>query len=772
MKSKALLLFSVVFSLLFLFSSPVFSDEGVKIVKAVEVKGNKTVSSLTILAKVKTQVGQPLSSAVLNEDLKRLYGLGFFTDVRIEQEDMEGGVKVVFVIVEKPILAEIRLEGNQQLKKDEIKKEMQSVVGDFVDQRRVRDDVEAVKKLYEKKGFSGATVDSSFETSPDTNQAVLRVVINEGTKVRIKDIVLIGNQSLKTGEILKRIKTKKAAWWGFFHSGFMKEEEVQEDIERIKAYYDENGFSDVEVSTETEPADPVKNTGDVILKILIKEGRKYLVGDIQLTGNSVLKPEEIMKALQMTKGKPFSRRSLRLDVANIQDLYFEKGYLSSQIRSESVFNETTDRVDVGYKIVENELTYVERVRIQGNTKTKDIVIRREIRAYPGESFSGAKLKRSKERLYNLGFFEDIRFDTEPGSQPNTRDLVVTVKESKTGEFSFGGGYSSIDSVIGFAQIRQKNFDWQNWPTLTGAGQDFALRVEIGSVRKNAELSFTEPWVFGYPYSFGFDLYRREFDRSGTAGYFFNQQNTGGDLRLGKEFTEYDKGLLMYKLEEVKISDIPDDASQSLRDELGSNVTSSVALTLTHDQRDNVYTPSSGFLVSGTGEIAGGPFGGDRDFTKLYGVASTYFKQFDQMVLELKARAGIADAFGNSEKVPIYERYYAGGANTIRGYRERRVSPRDPGNNEPIGGEGYWVGNVEETFPIYPDLIKGAVFFDTGNVYENIEDFGSGGLVSGVGAGVRIKTPIGPVKLDMGYPLDDVPGEKKKLRFYFNISQGF
>ncbi len=750
-----------------------FSEEGDKIVKAIDVRGNKTVSSLTILAKVKTQVGQPLSSSILNEDLKRLYGLGFFTDVRIEQEDLAEGVKVVFVVVEKPVLAEIKLEGHQQLKKDEIKKEMQSVIGDFVDQKRVRDDVEAVKKLYEKKGFSKAAVDSSLEINPDTNQAVLRVLINEGAKVRIKDIRLFGNQSLKTGEILKRMKTKKAAWWGFFRSGFMKEEEVEEDIERIKAYYDENGFSDVEVSTETEPADPGKNRGDVILKIIIKEGRKYLAGDIQLKGNSILKSEEVMKALRMTNGKPFSRRSLRLDVANIQDLYFERGYLSAQIRSESVFNEATDRVDISYSIVENELTYVERVRIQGNTKTKDIVIRRELRAYPGESFSGAKLKRSKDRLYNLGFFEDVRFDTEPGSQANTRDLVVTVKEAKTGEFSFGGGYSSIDSVLGFAQIRQKNFDWQNWRNFTGAGQDFGLRFEIGSVRKNVELSFTEPWVFGYPYSFGFDLYRREYNRSSrTSGYFFDQRSTGGDLRLGKEFTEYDKGLLMYKLEEVEISNIPNNASRALQDELGTNVTSSMALTLTHDQRDNIYNPTSGFLVSGTGEIAGGPFGGDKDFTKLYGVVSANFKQFDQLVLELKARAGIVEAFGDSEKVPIYERYFAGGANTIRGYRERRVGPRDPGNSEPIGGEAYWIGNIEETFPIYPDLIKGAVFFDTGNVYQKIDDFGSGGLFSGMGIGVRIKTPIGPVKLDAGYPLDEVPGEKKKLRFYFNISQGF
>ncbi len=754
------------------FASSGHTEEGAKIVKAIDVRGNKTISSLTILAKVKTQIGQPLSSAILNEDLKRLYGLGFFTDVRIEQEDFEDGVKVVFLLVEKPVLAEIKIDGNNQVKKDEIKKAMQSVLGDFVDQKRIRDDVDAIRQLYEKKGFSEASIDSSLDVNPDTNQAVLRIIVNEGAKIRIREIRIVGNASVSSGDILKAMKTKPMAWWGWFQSGYLKEDELEEDIERIKALYDEHGFSDVEVSTEQEPVDAAKSPGDTILKVIIKEGKQYIVGDVTIGGNAVLKTEEILAAIQMNTGKPFSRRNLRLDVANIQDLYFDKGYLSAQIRSESIYNETADRVDIGYSITENELTYVDKVLIQGNVKTKDIVVRRELRAYPGESFSGAKLKRSKERLYNLGFFEEVRFDTEPGSFPNSRNLIVSVKETKTGEFSFGGGYSSVDSVLGFAQIRQKNFDWQDWPTFTGAGQDFGLRFEIGSVRKNVELSFTEPWVFGYPYSFGFDVYRRQYSRSGSAGYFYEQIRTGFDLRLGKEFTEHDKGLLVYRLEQVEISDIPDDASELLKDERGKNLTSSLALTLTHDQRDNIYNPTKGFLVSGTGEIAGGPLAGDRDFWKLSGVASTYFKQFDKNVLELKIRSGIADGYGDTERVPIYERFFAGGANTIRGYRERRVSPRDPGNNEPIGGEAYWVANVEETFPIYPDLIKGAVFFDTGNVFDTIEDFGNGGIFSGVGAGVRIKTPIGPVKIDAGYPLDDVEGEEKKLRFYFNISQSF
>ncbi len=772
MKSKTLFLsFLFLFSLSQIFASFGRAADAEKTVKSVDVRGNKTVSSLTILAKVKTQIGQPLSSVVLNEDLKRLYGLGYFTDVRIEQEDYLEGVKVVFVVVEKPVLSEIKIEGNQKIGKDVIKKEMQSTVGDFVDQKRVRDDVEAVKKLYEKKGFSEAKIDNSLDVNPDTSQAVLRIIIDEGSKVRIRDIQVVGNNSLKAGDILGKIKTKKMDWWGWFHSGYLNEEDLSEDIERIKAYYDENGFSDVEVTTSTEAASG-KEGSDIVLKITINEGKKYLVGDIELKGNSVIISDEIMRAIQMTKDKPFSRRGLRLDVANIQDLYFEKGYLSSQIRSESVYNETTGHVDLTYTIAENELTYVGRVQVQGNTKTKDVVIRRELRAYPGESFSGAKLKRSKERLYNLGFFEDVRFDTEPGAEPNTRDLVVSVKEGKTGEFSFGGGYSSIDSIIGFVQIRQKNFDWQNWKNFTGAGQDFSMRFEGGSVRKNAELSFTEPWVFGYPYSFGFDLFRKEFNKSSNSGYFFTEIKTGGDLRLGKEFTEYDRGLLVYKLEQVKISDIPTDASQALKDEIGSNVTSSVALTLTHDQRDNIYNPATGYVVSGTGELAGGPFGGDRNFYKLYGSASTYFKHFEKMVLELKGRAGVADSYSSSPTVPIYERYFAGGGNTIRGYREQRIGPRDPGNQQPIGGDAYWVVNLEETFPIYPNLIKGAVFFDTGNVEAKPGDFGKGGLISGMGVGVRIKTPIGPVKLDMGYPLDDVPNEKKGLRYYFNISQGF
>ena len=250
-------------------------------VKSVDVKGNRTVSGLTILAKVKTHADEPLSTVTLNEDLKRLYGLGYFTDVRIEQEEVAGGVNVMFVVTEKPVLSEIKIEGNKKIHKDQLKKEMQSVIGDFVDQKQVRDDVDAARKLYEKRGFSGAKIESVLDVDPSTNQAVLRVIVDEGDKIRIRDIKVEGNQSVKAGEILKVMKTKKYAWWGWFHSGFLKEEELAEDIERIRALYDEKGFSDVEVSAETQA---IANTPDMLLKVIIKEGKKYLVGDVTLKG--------------------------------------------------------------------------------------------------------------------------------------------------------------------------------------------------------------------------------------------------------------------------------------------------------------------------------------------------------------------------------------------------------------------------------------------------------------------------------------------------------
>lgn len=737
------------------------------IVSEIEIRGNETVATSTILGQIRTKVGRPLSSTLLSEDLKRLYGLGYFKDVQIEQDKADGQVKIIFKVQEKAVLREVEISGNRAVKLDDIKKKIRSSIGDYVDETTIRDDVDAVRSLYTEKGFYDADVTYRLDYDRRANQASVVIEIDEGAKVAVKRIVFEGVASLKEGEIRKKIQTKEAGW---FVSGLLKEDVLELDLQRIRAVYDDAGFSDVDVKYRLEPLEG--EPGDTRLVFVIEEGRQYLVGEVEIEGHTVFERDEIIEKLEMKPGQPFSRRGLRQSVSNIQDLYFEKGYMNAKISFDSAYNEATGLVDTTYVVTENNVALVNRVRIEGNTKTKDIVIRRELRTYPGEPFNGAELKRSKERLFNLGYFEEVRFDIEDSLDPDKKDLVVTVKETKTGEFSFGGGFSSIDKILGFVQVRQRNFDHAKWPTFTGGGEDLRFRVELSEIRTNGELSWTDPWFLGYPFSLGFDIYRREFDRTRSSGLFFDETRIGAALRLGKEITDYDRVNLTYRFDNVEIEDIPEDASADLREEEGESDISSLTLGYTHDTRNSRFVPSSGYILTGAGEVAGGPFGGDKDFWKFTGLAACYFKHFDFLVLELKFRGGISDAFDDSNKVPIFERFFVGGANTVRGYRERRIGPRDSGTRDPIGGDTYWVTNAEYTFPIYENLLKGAVFYDVGAAYLDTAEIGDGDVAQGVGIGFRIKTPIGPVKLDIGYPLDEIEGEDKEFRFHFNISQGF
>ncbi|HLD82764.1 MAG TPA: outer membrane protein assembly factor BamA, partial [Candidatus Omnitrophota bacterium] len=402
----------------------------------------------------------------------------------------------------------------------------------------------------------------------------------------------------------------------------------------------------------------------------------------------------------------------------------------------------------------------------------DVVIRREVRINPGERFDGEKLRRSKERLQNLGFFEEISYDTQESDTHNKRDLVVEVKETKTGSFSFGGGYSTVDEFVGFAEIEQRNFDWKNFPYFTGAGQNLKFRASMGSVSDSFDLSFTNPWVFDYPVSFGFDAYKTSRSRESDVGYGYEEETVGGDLRLGKELSEYVRGSLTYRYDNIDIANIAENATTDLRAEIGKNTISSMEFGLSFDNRDNVFDTTKGRLLSSSFQVAGGPFGGDKDFLKFYGRASQYFPLFRSSSLELRGRLGLAGPYSDSDKVPIYERFFAGGAYTIRGYNERKVGPVDLVSKDPLGGNAMLVGNIEYTYPLI-NFLKLAAFYDTGNVWSNTGKFGSGGFKSGFGLGLRIKTPIGPITLDYGIPLNKEPGEEDRGsgRFHFSASHG-
>lgn len=758
-----------VFSGKALAQSPQNSEKQKNIV-AIEIKGNNTIASATIFAKIKSRVGAAYFENVVSDDIKRLYETGFFKDINIEVEDFEGGVKIIFKVEERPILEKIVFIGNKAIKEFALKKDLKSKEGQYIDYAVLKDDIESIKKLYEKRGFSLVSINYKEDFDAKTNKSKIAISITEKNRVKVRMIDFEGNNTFKDKRLIKIIKTREAA---LFCSGFFKEDVFAEDIEKLKSFYIKEGFSDVVVDYKVDYG----QLDSIYITINIKEGFIYFVQDITLKGNTVFTEKEIIKKLvNAGVGMVYSQEAAKKDAAIIQEMYFDKGYIFGKADYNVFADPESHKVSVTYDIVENEVAYVNMIKIKGNVKTKDMVIRRELRIKPGDRFDGAKLKRSKERLQNLGFFDEqegINYDIQDTSEPNKKDLVVDVKETKTGEFSFGGGYSTVDKLVGFVQVEQKNFDWKNWPYFTGAGQNLRLRAEVGSISNDFVLSFTEPWIFDYPLSFGFDGYRTSHVRAEDVGYGYDEIKTGFDLRLVKELTDYFKTFSTYRLDNVKISNMQDEATEDLKKEIGENVVSSLLLGGTYDSRDNVFSPNKGDVMGASVECAGGPFGGDKDFTKII----AHFDHFTPLPLkstfETRLFAGVANQYGSSDDVPIYERFFAGGANTIRGYHERKVGPIDPVTEDPIGGKSILVANFEYLYPVV-DVIKVAAFYDIGNVWRKTSDITSlNDLKSGIGLGLRIKTPLGPMKLDYGFPLKLEPGEEGKGgRFHFSAGSTF
>jgi len=742
--------------------------ESQKLIKKVEIIGNKAISESTITSKIKTRINQPYFSRVAKDDIKRLYETGFFSDVTIDIDKYEDGVKVIITVAEKPIVEEVTLEGMHVLRKDLIKRKeiIKTKVDQYLDYNQVKEDVENLKREYQKRGYSDAAVDHEVSINELTNKAKVIFKISENVRRRIKRVYIKGNYYLSRGKIIKVMKTRQAR---LFHAGFFKEGEFQDDLERVKILYNTEGFPDVTVESSFDYDD----RGFMYIHLSINEGKRYTVGSVNIYGNKDFAKEELMDKLkEAIPGLVFSDLALQQDLYNLRNFYLSKGYLFAQINESASVDPKTSNVDISYNITENDIAYVGRIDIRGNTKTKDKVIRREVRLKPGDRFDGEKLKRSKERLDNLGFFEEVVFDNEPGSRPNVEDLIVEVKETQTGSLSFGGGYSTVDQFIGFVEVEQKNFDIANWPYFTGAGQNLTFRSELGSVVENLYLSFTEPWLFDKPVSFGVDAYKRVHDKESDIGYGYSEDRMGGALRLGREFSEYNRGNITYRIEEIDISDVDDTATNDLKKEVGSNTLSSMEFALTRDTRDNVFNPTKGIVLSGSLECVGGPFGGDKDFLKIFNLFSKYFGFWERSVIQMDLRSGALLTFGNTDDIPIYERFFAGGAETIRGYNERKVGPIDGATEDPIGGESIIVYNLEYTYALM-DFMKVATFFDVGNVWRKVEDFGSGDFKSSVGLGLRIKTPLGPIKLDYGFPLNTEPGEEgKQGKFHFSMSRTF
>lgn len=715
------------------------------------------VSIQLIRAQLRVREGKLFAPSDIQKDIRQLFSLGYFSDIKADVSRKENGVEVTYIVTERSIVREVLIIGNRKINEPDIRAVLSLRKGKTYIPKSLEKDIAAIRELYRRKGYSKVYINASYrEISPTDVEIIYEIA--EGKKARVRHITIEGNHALTERVIRKQMKSKaRPLWFGSLFDG----EILKHDLEEIKHLYADRGYIDATITdAQVEFFDEGKR---VSLKISVQEGEQYFVDSIRTHGNIVFNDDRLLELTETKPGNFYSRSSVEQDAFEIQNFYADQGYILALAKPHITIDRAKKEIGISHRIDEHDLIYIAKVDIEGNVKTKDSVIRREITILPGERFDGSKVRRSRQKLLNTQFFKDVYIETEATDDPKHRSLVFDVEEDKTGQFNFGAGYSSNDAFIGQIQISQSNFDLFNPPTFTGAGQKFNIALRPGTVLSEYRISLMEPYFLGYPFATGFDLYYidREYNE-------YEQQTMGAGIRLGKKITDFSSLGLQYTLSEYEISDVEEDAPQTIKDEEGNRTKSSVTVSFTNDTRDSYIDPTSGHRYTTSVELAGGPFGAETDFTKLIGEARWYKPIWKNFVLMTRVEAGIVEEYGDSDFVPLFERFFAGGSNSVRGYEYRDVGPRE--NGDPIGGKAKMEGSLELSYPLI-EIIKAYTFFDFGQVWEEVDDFGQSKLNTSVGVGIGLRTPIGPLRLDYGFPLnpDDDQGNG---RIHFTTGLSF
>ncbi len=739
------------------------------VVEAIKIKhvGPPAANEELIRANIRTEVGDKYSELSINDDVRNLYQTGYFYQIRVTEKQGKKGVILTYVLQGKPTLTDLRIEGNEQFSNKKLRKKIESEVGEPLDEQTLFQDVQAIQDFYEKKGYQRTEVEYVLDINEEEGRGTATFKISEHPKVRIKKVKFIGAEAFKQGKLRNKIKTRRHWFLSWLTGGGkLKEDQLQTDKERLRQFYQNKGYIDFRIKrVERDYQTPKK----LVLKFHIFEGEQYEVGAIEIQGNGVFSDREIREALEMKVGEIFSPKGLSQDKENIRDLYGAEGYIDIGLQAVQNANTKQGTMDLVYKIEEKEKSYIEKINVQGNTKTKDYVIRRELAVSPGETFDMVRVKRSRNRLEGLNYFESVDTRPEETEVPNRKNLVVDVKEKNTGNISVGAGFSTVDNIVGFVEMSQGNFDLFNPPYFAGGGQKFRVRMQLGTRRQDYQVTFVEPWLLGKKLEFSVDLYHRQLDFVSNE---YDERRTGGSLSLTKAlWTEQFRGSVSYTLEEVDLEFEEDSGfSQSLIDaEEGSRLVSKMGFGLTYDTRGGGFLPSNGQRTELSTEVAGGPFGGDSDFYKVELSSAWYFPGFfEGHVWEILGRSGVTESYGRSDRVPLFDRFFLGGAYNLRGFDFREVGPRDPGNNEPIGGNTFWFGSVEYSIPVI-ERLRVATFYDIGNVVPDAYDPDFGGYSDNVGLGLRLNLPIGPLRLDYGIPITDGDGlGRSSGEFQFSV----
>lgn len=781
-------------------------------VQRIEIKhiGPATVSDELIRSNIRVKPGDPYVRFSVDDDVKNLYGTGLFYNIRVAEENTTDGVALTYLVQAKPRLTDIKFSGNKKYKDSKLQSKITSRVGDPLDERKLFTDSQDLKKMYEKAGYPGTEVKYVLSLEEASGRGTVTFEIKESPKVKIKGVEFVGASAFSEKELRKVIKTRKRWMFSWLTgSGVYKADEFEMDRERLTEFYRNRGYIDFEIK-DVQLERPTPKT--MVVKIEVREGTPYKVGAITFTGTTLLNTnavqpdfapgtvppdgvsrEEWLAARQlnrrfpMKEGDTFTPTGLSKNTEVIEDFYGAKGYIdvtpsTGNLRVSKVPNTERGTMDLEYRIEEGQKSYIEKIEIRGNTKTKDRVIRRELAVAPGEVFDMVRVKISEQRLQGLQYFEKVDSRPEPTDIPNRKNLVIGVEEKNTGNVSLGAGFSTVDSIVGYVEFTQGNFDIGKPPYFTGGGQKFRARVQIGSQRQDYTLSFIEPWFTGRKLSLGVDLYRRELDFQSVEN-LYNEERTGARLSLTRALgSDFLIGSVNYTIEQVGIVDVSTNAPAAISNEEGRALLSKFGASLAYDTRNNVTLPDRGQRTELFGQITGGPFGGDRDFYKVELKTAWYFKGlYSGHVLEVVGRAGVGDGLTGNKDIPFYERYYLGGLYSLRGFKYREIGPRelllDGSAYEPVGGKTYWFATAEYSIPII-ERLRFAVFYDIGMVYPGAFSFSpdpsrgpgydTGTYADNWGIGLRLNLPIGPLRLDYGFPITAPNGVSDSGRFQFGV----
>ena len=733
-------------------------------VDSIEIQGNRKVESEAIIEKLGTRVEMMLDNYLLRKDLSRIYEMKYFEEVEAYHKLKDGKNILLFKVKEKPIISKVSFEGNDEINDDDLKEQIKTKEFNILDISTLKNDVLLLQKHYEEKGYFLAL--ANYKLNENKNGSVeVKFTIKEWDKVRVKKVTFLGNKSIKDDELKNFMQTKEESYFSFLSgSGNFKEINFQTDVERLKYLYKTRGYLQINIQNPEVTASEDKKW--IFITVRLTEGPQFSVNDVSFNGELLFSEKEMTEKLKIKPGETYNEENLRQDIQTLTEMYQDKGYAFANVLRTLEIVPGENKVDVVFSFEKGVIAYFGKITMKGNTKTRDKVIRRELRIHEGMMYSGSKLRISKENVNRLGFFqqESVIFNTitRKGTD-NILDVEISIKERPTGQISLGAGYSTATRGFVQASVAQNNF--------RGLGQNINLNLSYSDRQQIYNLGFTEPYLFDTKWTAGADYYQ-------TVSYFirsFAYRKHGGDVRVGHPIFEYTRLFLTYRYEDNKVSNVINDG---INPAVENGSASSLQASVIRDKRNNIFEPSNGYYASSSMEYTG--LGGTMRWLKTELEGRYYKPVWGDLVF--RSRLSAQQLFKTTDReIPRVEKFSMGGARNMRGFGLEDIGPRRFARNTStnkdeifnFGGLFSLLGTLEFEHPLIKDAgLKWVAFYDAGNVFE--ERFGendSYALRSNYGFGFRWFSPIGILRFEFGFPINPKPNEASN-QFIFDIGQLF